>query len=101
MASYSVATGELGVRNKTLVASTVDTVTFATDVAEIEVYSDGAAALSFTVDGTTPTVDSQAAEWMPASASVQVVRSPAATTVVKLISSGTPKYSVTGRGRDA
>lgn len=99
MASYTVASGERGVRNKQLVASTVDTVTFTDDVGWVEVWSDGAASITFTVDGSTPVVDGNAGEWLPASGSVRRARAPHGSAVVKLISSGTPKYSVTGEGR--
>lgn len=101
MASYSVAAAERGAYGKTLVASTVDTVTFADDRARIEVVSDGTAAIYFTVNGTTPTVGGAATYEIPAgSAAVREVavdfgsRDQAGGSVVKLISSGTPKYSV-------
>lgn len=97
MASYAVASGEQGAHAKTLVASTVDTVTFAYFTGKVEVYSDGAATLYFTVDGTTPTVGGAATHFMPAATSVKTVRvsrSYGSGMVVKLISGGTPLYDV-------
>jgi hypothetical protein len=105
VASYTVNAGERGARNKTLVANTVDTVTFPAWRDSIEIWTDGTASIAFTTDGSTPTVDAATGEWLPATAStrtVKVSRLPAAgspsgapaATVVKLISTGTPKYSV-------
>lgn len=96
MASYTVAAGLVGAHAKTLVASTVDTVTFtATDLDEVEVLSDGTAAVYFTVDGTTPTVAGDGMWEIPAARAVRTVQVPTAgATIVKLISSGTPVYSV-------
>lgn len=95
MASYSVSAGAIGAHNKTLVGGTVDTVTFADDADLIEVVSDGAAALYFTLDGSTPTVWGENTYFMPASLSerTEAPGTPGGT-VVKLISSGTPTYSV-------
>ena len=44
MASYTVTASEIGTHGKTLVASTVDAVTFADDVPRVTIISDGAAA---------------------------------------------------------
>jgi hypothetical protein len=96
VASYSAAAGDVAVHDKTLVASTVDTVTFTDDLDRVEVISDGAAALYFTTDGSTPTV-SGAKCWPLLSGvanTLNVQVDTAGGTVVKLISSGTPKYSV-------
>ena len=98
MASYS------GVSDKhaQLAASTVDTVTLDRDYPEVEVVNrDGAAEIYFTVDGSNPTVAGDNTEYLPATsgASVRVSAGAFVTgtpTVVKLISSGTPKYSVQG-----
>jgi hypothetical protein len=96
MASYTVAAGKIGVYAKRAVASTVDTVTFAEDVQEVEIVTDGAAALYVTVDGSTPTVAGANTWLLPATASVRVLRAQVGNngTVVKLISSGAPTYSV-------
>lgn len=84
-----------------LSAATVDTVTFSKGIGPIEaieVESDGAAALWFTVDGSTPaTSGNTTGYYMPASASVRTVQLPRernATLTVKLISTGTPTYVV-------
>jgi hypothetical protein len=93
MANYPAT---LSAVDKTLVASTVDMVTFDHDCDSVEVLSDGAAKLYFTVDGTVPTVGGQNTYTMLAAPSTRVVRIPTAgNTVVKLVSAGTPMYSVT------
>lgn len=95
MASYSVAAGAIGAYAKTLVASTVDTITFADDVVGVEVVSDGSAAVYFTVDGTAPTVAGASTYLIPAGLMVRSVKSaPSNGVVVKVISAGTPVYSV-------
>lgn len=97
MASYTVAAGKIGVYAKLAVASTADTITFAEDVQEVEVGSDGAAALYVTVDGSTPTVAGANTWVLPAgSPSVRVLRAQVGNngTVVKVISSGAPTYWV-------
>lgn len=98
MASYTVAASEVGVHDKALVASTADTVTIDRDCNEVEVIADGSADLYFTVDGTTPTVAGQNTHRLPTGAVGRrtVVVPTAGDTVVKLISSGTPRYSVSG-----
>ena len=98
MASYAVAASEVGVHDKALVAATVDTVTFDRDCDEVEVIADGAAAVYFTVDGSAPTVAGNNTHVLPAGAvgRRRVVVPTSGDTVVKLISSGTPRYSVSG-----
>lgn len=94
MASYTVAVGERGV-HKTLVASTVDTVTFARDCDRVEVVNrDGAAELYFTTDGTAPTVGGNNTFVLPAALGSYVVTAQGGLSVVQLISAGTPAYSV-------
>lgn len=97
MAAYSVAAAEVGAIAKTLVAATVDTITFTgRDCDAVEVVTDGTAAVYVTVDGTTPTVAGANTYPLPA-ASVPVSRimsvGSAGATVVKVISAGTPVYS--------
>lgn len=96
MASYTVDADEVGVQNKTLAISTVDTVTFGADVDGVVVFSDGTAALYFTVDGTTPTIGGAKTHVSPAGVkSARRVTVPTSgNTVVKLISSGAVGYSV-------
>jgi hypothetical protein len=86
------------VKHATLVAATVTTVsTLADGYQRVEVTNvDGAAAVYFTIDGTTPTVAGDDCHVLPASISSMSVKdsSPGAAPTVKLISSGTPKVSV-------
>jgi hypothetical protein len=99
MAKYTVGKGEIGAHAKTLVADTVDEVVFAKGQGFIEVVSDGAAEIYFTVDAPAPTVGGAAAYYLPALPCSRTVPSPQpGETVVRLISAGTPKYS-TAKGR--
>ncbi len=85
------------VRHATLVAATVSTVNLTTNGSRIEVVNlDGAAAVYFTTDGSTPTVAGNDCHVLPAAISaVEVADETAGTnSVVKLISSGTPTVSV-------
>lgn len=82
----------------TLTADEVTTVTL-TDLEydQLEVMNvDGAAAIYFRVDGEDPEVDGDDCEVVPATISVLRVPTPAVDNEVRLISSGTPKYSVRG-----
>lgn len=96
MATTAVTTGKIGAYALALTASTVDTVTFADNVSDVEVGSDGTAAVYFTTDGSTPTVGGQGTYVLPAGAigvrTARTVVSNGAT--VKLISAGTPSYWV-------
>lgn len=87
-------------QHSTLVASTVLTVTLTGDYyREVEIVNrDGAAEVYFTIDGTTPVVAANDTYVLPAVIGGLRVKVPKAApdTVVKLISSGTPKVSVTG-----
>lgn len=97
MASYDLTgTGGIAVHAKTLVANTVDTVTLDSDWDWVEVVSDGAGALYVRVDGSNPTVAGPNAFVLPAGvASSREIKVRTSTpTVVKLISPGTPTYSV-------
>lgn len=94
MANYTVAIGEISVHEKTLVASTVDTVTFGRDPDRTEVYNDSSTdRIYFTVDGSTPTVAGVNCYVVPPKAA-RAVPSAGSGNVVKLISTGTPTYSV-------
>ena len=101
MANHPLTAGQVGAYEFTLAASTVDSVTFADDLDGVEVVShDGAAAVYFTVDGSTPTVAGAGCWVIPAAPSALSVDVPTAGgTVVKLISSGTPRVSVARPGR--
>lgn len=95
MASYSVAAGKRGAYDKALVASTVDTVTFTDDVDSVEIVTDGTAKIYVTVDGTTPTVSGATTIIVPAALGIRTIPTlSSGAPVVKLITSGTPTYSV-------
>jgi hypothetical protein len=100
MASYSVTAGNKAVYDKTLVANTADTVTFADNVDRVEIITDGAAELFVRVseDGAAATVGGANTDMLPAggSSSLDLPSPGIGGTVVSLISSGTPKYSVIG-----
>jgi hypothetical protein len=94
MAKYTVAAGQVGAHDKTLAANVVDSVSFedADHFGYAEVLSDGTAAIYVSVDGTDPTVSGSNTYIVPAIASARVV--PVGEKPVKLISAGTPTYSV-------
>lgn len=98
MATYTLVAGDKGAYEKALTASTVDTVTFPFYAPTIEVWTSGADFIYVTVDGSTPADQGTASFFLPATQSVRILhpeRQPTATpTVVKLISTGTPSYSV-------
>lgn len=97
MAGYTIKFGAIASHDNALVASTVDTVTFSESVDMIAVLSDGTAAVYFTTDGTTPAVSGDHCHKLPLSTVPQsaTVNVPSTvTTVVQLISTGTPTYSV-------
>lgn len=90
MASYSA----VRVKSQTLSAATVDTVTLSGAAGSVEVYNRSTSdTISFTTDGSTPTALGDDCYVAGAGQSVTV---PAATSATKLISAGTPAYTVTG-----
>lgn len=95
MASYTVAKA----KHATLVASTVDSVTLSLDFGSVEILNRSTTDTIYaTVDGSTPVVAADDTIFVGPGQSV-VTTMPttgAGTDVVKLISSGTPSYSVTG-----
>jgi len=96
MGSYTVAPGDIGVHEKKLVASTVDTVTFAgRDLTEVEILSDGTADIYVRVGGQPPTI-AGSTSWriLSAMGSSIIPVDTSGDTIVKLISAGTPTYSV-------
>jgi hypothetical protein len=81
----------------TLAAAAVDTVTLPADYQAVEVLNrDSAATIYFTVDGTTPGVAADGTYVAPPGQGVNVPVPTSGNTVVKLTSSATAAYSVTG-----
>lgn len=83
----------------TLVAATSKTFTFDLNFGRVEILNvDGAAAVYISTDGSTPTVAGDGFDVLPAAIGAVELpdRTTTATTVVKLISAGTPKVSVRG-----
>ena len=98
MATFALGAGERAAHAKTLVANTVDIVTFTDDVDVVEVVSDGTDALYVRVDGTNPSVADARSYVLPAgvksSREIPVSGDPGSISV-RLISAGATKYSVT------
>ena len=97
MAEYKVEAGQIGAYEKVLVASTVDTVLFEERVTTVRVISDGTAAIYFTTNGTAPTVKGAADLQVPKGSlffTQEITEGAGTSLTVKLISAGTPTYSV-------
>ena len=84
------------IQHGTLVAATVATVTLDSDHSNVEILNRGTDEIFFTVDGAAPTVDGNDVEIVPGGSALQVAAPKKGATVVRLISTGTPKYSVRG-----
>lgn len=84
----------------TLTAATVDTITFDADYTSVEIVNrDGSAEIYVTVDSNnSPTVGGAGCDVLPAAIGSLIVDASAygPPTTIKLISSGTPAYSVKG-----
>lgn len=82
----------------TLVAATVKTFTLDADYGEVELTNvDGAAAVYFTTNGTTPVAAADGTYVLPAAIGRLTVKPHTqGVSVVKAISTGTPKISVRG-----
>lgn len=96
MAQYTVPPSDIGVHLKTLVANQVDTVTFQDrDLTEVEILNDGTADIFVRIGTATPVVGSGSC-WrvLAALGSTIIPVDTSGDTVVKLISVGTPTYSV-------
>jgi hypothetical protein len=95
MAKHEVADNKIGSYANKLTAATFDEVAFTDSLKAVEVTSDGSAAIYFTTDGSAPTVAGPNTHEIPAVPAARTsVVSKAGATVVKLISAGTPTYSV-------
>jgi hypothetical protein len=97
LATHKVAAGKIGAYELTLTAMGIDVIEFESNLANVEVFGDGSAAIYFTLDtGETPTVGGADCYVIPKGGpSSLVLPSKSNTpTVVKLISAGTPAYYV-------
>ncbi len=108
MAEYAVPSGHIGAHAKTLVGNVVDTVTFQTGSPsspgwgrmpkQIEVLSDGADDIYVTTNGSTPTIGGTHCYRIPPLPGASVIdvqdEDRLDAVVVKLLSDGTPTYSV-------
>ncbi len=92
MANYSVNRA----KHATLVAATVDTVSFVSATAEVEVVNRGTDDIYYTVDGSTPTVGGDDTYIVRGGEAVGAPKNFVNPLVaqVKLMSSGSPAYSV-------
>lgn len=85
------------IKHGTLVAATVATVTLDRDYDIVEVLNRGDDEIFFRVDKTNPAVDGDDAYVVVSGQWVQVsVPGSAGSTNIRLISAGTPEYTVTG-----
>lgn len=101
MATNTVlSTGDYSSPTIAIGASAVDSVTFGDDCDRVEVLNlDPAAVLYFTVDSSTPTAGTAKNTYcVPAGGALVVSVPTSGLTVVKLFSTGTPKYVVTRAG---
>lgn len=97
MAEYEVPRDHVGVHEKRLAADEVDVVRFERSLSEVEILTDGSANIYVTVGGgADPTVGGGDCWRVPPYAGSIIVqaRHVGVRTVVKLISAGTPTYSV-------
>lgn len=96
MAEYIVPFSDVGVHLKTLVANQADTVTFAgRDLLEVEILSDGSADIFLRLGGGVPAVGAGNCWRIPAAMGSTIISvDTSRDTIVKLISAGTPTYSV-------
>jgi len=85
-------------RHVTLVANEVTTITLDKDYDRVEIVNkDGVAEVEGTLNGATPTVGGNDQFYLPTAVGGLEIEVPTSgTTVVKLISSGTPKVYVRG-----
>ena len=98
MANHTVASGDIGTAEITLTASTVDTVTFSSKIDYVEIYTDGAAAVWYTLNGDNPTVGGADCFYLPATQATDLkpvgTMRGSTTSTIKLISAGTPKLRI-------
>jgi hypothetical protein len=90
---------QTAVRHGALTAETVATVALPLDADIVEVVNRGNTDIYFTADGTAPTVDGNDVEIVTAGTALEVQRRAAGNATVKLVSTGTPAYTVRGVAR--
>lgn len=101
--TYTVAAGARATHDHTLTANQADTVAFASTPGQVDVHpglveilSDGAADLYVSTDGSPATVSGASTCKIPLGGpSATTLELPSGSASISLISSGTPKYSVT------
>jgi hypothetical protein len=84
------------IRHGVLESNTVDTVSVGVDADFIEVLNRGTDDIYFRFDGTDPEIDGNNSEIVPAGTALEVPRKASGNAVVKIISAGTPDYTVRG-----
>lgn len=96
MSVHKVGHDEVGAYELALSADTPEVVEFASNLARVEVVSDGSASIYFTVDGGAPAVKGTNCFYLPAGAicSREVESKTNRPTVVQIISAGSPICSV-------
>jgi hypothetical protein len=90
---------QTAVRHGALTANTVATVALPIDADTVEVVNRGDADIFFTINGTVPTVDGNDVEIVTAGTALEIDRRAAGNVTVKLVSTGTPDYTVRGVAR--
>lgn len=95
MASFTVQSGQVAVHAKTLAPGVADSVTLADSFSGVTVFSDRAAVLYFSVDGS-PATDAGAHCFLLQAGAARSVTIPGvwSNANVSLVSSGSPTYSV-------
>lgn len=99
MAQHTVAAGDKAIHGISLVAATQDEVDFTDSLTAVEIVNlSGSSEIYVTVDGTNATVGGANTIVLPAAIGSLRLEVPRRTqgAVVKLISPGTPRYSVQG-----
>ena len=95
MANHNVPITAVAAHDVTLTANVVERFTFPDNVDTVEILSDGAADIYFTLDGTAPTVGGpNTYRILSVMGSTVVTPTASGPTTVALISEGTPNVSV-------
>jgi hypothetical protein len=93
--THDIPLDAIASHNVTLTPNVVESFRFPDNVAQLEILSDGASDIYFTVDGTTPTIG-HPKSYRIQSVMGSTIMTPTASgpTFVKMISEGTPNVSV-------